>query len=108
VARSSNLQSLGNRQFPVRVGVSLVRYRNVQVLHRVNRGQAIELIECRGLYFAAVLSDTAQQCYPRRAVGTVLPSLVLATRIAFPALQDPMRRVIHYPPSLVELGYELL
>jgi len=81
---------------------------NVQVLHQVVLGKGVQLRQDDMLYFAQVFRDTADEGSPRSAVGTVHPARVLAARIPFLALQDPLQRLIHDPPARVDLRYEAI
>ena len=107
VARSGNFQSLRNRRFLVRVGVSSVRSANVQVLHLMTCGEGVEFFERRWLYVAAVLADATQQCFQGGAEGPISPASILTPWIAPLTLKPPQQRIVHYPPSLVKPGYKL-
>jgi hypothetical protein len=57
---------------------------------------------------AAIITNTSQQPFSRRAEGSVLPAGILFSGIALPPLKYPLKRVINDPPVDVELCYEAI
>ena len=62
----------------------------------------------RSIDLAAILAHAQQQGLSRSAEGAAPPAGVLIARIAFPPLQHPLQRIVHDPPGLIELGYEVI
>jgi len=104
----TSLQSLRSERLWLAVGLSLVCSENVQVWYCVMRGEGSELGERSWLYIAAVFAHTAEQSFPHGAEGSVSPARILDPEVALLPLQSPLQRIIHDPPGLVELGYELI
>jgi hypothetical protein len=71
-------------------------------------GEHLQLGQSIVVDLAAILTNTPQQPFSRGAKGSVLPSRVPFARIALPSLQDPLQRVIHDPPVLIELECETI
>jgi hypothetical protein len=70
--------------------------------------QPLKMGDRVGVHFAAVLPNAAKQCCPRGAERAVSPTGVLVSRVALLSLQPPLQRIVHYPPAIVELGYEAI
>jgi hypothetical protein len=71
-------------------------------------GERLEIDECILIDLAAILTNGAQQYFSRGAEGSVSPTGVLFAGFALPSLQDPLQRVIHHPPIIIQLRYEAI
>ena len=71
-------------------------------------GEPVKLGESFVIDLAAILTNTSHQPLPRCAERSLLPTRVLFAGVALSPLEDPLQRVIHDPPVLVELGYEAI
>jgi hypothetical protein len=84
---------------------------NVEVLQRspgrlplnVKFGERIELGESSVIHWAAKFANTSKEPFSRSAERPVLPPRVLFSRVALPALKDPLEGIIDDPPVGVEL-----
>ena len=89
---------------------------NVEVLHASSRqlplevefGERVELGESFFTHCAAKFTNAAEQSLSRGAEGSISPAIVLVPGTPLLPLQPPLQPIIHYPPDVVELGYEAI
>ena len=88
----------------------------VDVLHASSRqlplgmefGERVELGESFFTHCTAKFTNTAEQSLSCGAEGSISPAIVLVPGIPLLPLPPPLHRIIHYPPDVVELGYEAI